>query len=250
MNNEKIIIEGEIQYKKLSKILIFILPLFSFLLWIFTIYLKSKGVNYYITYEVIDFYEFFDIMIPPIILTILTICSVIFYLYINRMSLFVTNKRLYGKVGFGRVLDLPINQISHVTKMRNDRFWIMLPGPNAINYSFVKNTSEVILEINKLIEQRNEIIFKRNGEIAKCANKIVYKGWIEELIDYIEEWNNKTPKIPKKIYIHNVEYDFFQGLKELKNIEDEYHREGIHLELGKITFITDENEYITTIYIN
>ncbi len=247
MNNEKIIIEGEIKYKKLSKILIFILPLFSFLLWIFAIYLISKGVDYYIPTSYTDLYEFCDIRIPPIILSILTICSVIFYFYINQMSLFVTNKRLYGKVGFGRVLDLPINKISFVNLWCD---YISISGlNNEFYYPFVKNKSEVFLEINKLIEQRNETIFKLNGEIVKWANSIVDRMLIRWVIYDIEEWNDKTPKIPKKIYIHNVEYDFFQGLKELKKIEYEYHR-GRCEKLGKITFNIDENEYITKIYIN
>lgn len=238
MNNEKIIIEGEIKYKKLSKILIFILPLFSFLLWIFAIYLISKGV-----YD----YKNTDVMFPPIILSILTICSVIFYFYINQMSLFVTNKRLYGKVGFGRVLDLPINKISFVNLGYDD---ILISGlNNEFNYFFVKNAPEVFLEISKLIKQRNETIFKLNGEIVKWANSIVDRKLIVWVIHDIEEWNDKTPKIPKKIYIHNVEYDFFQGLKELKKIKYEYDR-GRCEELGKITFNIDENEYITKIYIN
>lgn len=45
---------------------------------------------------------------------IVFVVLVIFYLYVNKMQLVVTDKRVYGKTAFGKQVDLPIDSISAV----------------------------------------------------------------------------------------------------------------------------------------
>ena len=263
MNDEKIIIEGEILYKTLSKKLVFIIPLCCVLLWIVVICINGKGVDFYIPFDILyeynlfDLCEYFDMLVPiyATMLTILSIVSIFLYLTVNKVNLTLTNKRIYGNLTFGRKLDLPINQIAGVTKMRNDQFYITLLGNgNIIDCSFIKNTLDFIAEINKIVEtnkiiikEKNRKFGKHNGYLVTFAKNEFSLDNVDFFIEAIKEWIKRTGKSEPKIFIFNKKHSLKGCEKRLYEFFES--KQTKHHTL-KVTFIVDDEQYITTINLN
>ena len=251
MNDEKIIIEGEILYKTLSKKLVFIIPLCCILLWIVVICINGKGVDFYIPFDILyeynlfDLCEYFDMLVPifATMLTILGIVSIFLYLTVNKVNLTLTNKRIYGNLTFGRKLDLSINQIAYVTKIRNDQFYINNTS------DFIIEINKLLIDINKLVKEQNKKFGKRNGYLATFANEKLFDGYhdVDDLVESIEEWMKRTGKPEPKIFILNKKHSLKGCKKRLIEFSSSKKTKDCTLE---ITFTVDDEQYITTINLN
>lgn len=77
---------------------------------------KEIDLDYYfrMTGGVRSIWEYGDALFYAMISAIPTVLLIIFYFYISKMKLIVTDKRVYGKAAFGKQVDLPLDSISAV----------------------------------------------------------------------------------------------------------------------------------------
>ena len=83
----------------------------------------------------------------------ITAITLLFYFYISKMEIVVTNKRVYGKKAFGKRVDLPIDTISAV----GTSFLMGIDiGTSAgkIKFKGISNNNEIHTEISKLLNNR------------------------------------------------------------------------------------------------
>lgn len=79
----------------------------------------------------------------------------VFYLYVNKMQIVVTDKRVYGKTSFGKQVDLPLDSISAVG---TSVFKGIAVGTSSgkIKFLGISNRDEVYEEIKKILADRQE----------------------------------------------------------------------------------------------
>lgn len=112
----------------------------------------------------------------------ITAVTVLFYLYISKMEIVVTNKRVFGKKAFGTRVDLPIDTISAV----GTSFLMGIDiGTSAgkIHFKGISNNNEIHAEISKLLNNRQSNKKVDNQEPVKTST-------IEELKQYKELLDN------------------------------------------------------------
>ena len=80
---------------------------------------------------------------------------VILYFYFAKMELVVTNKRIYGKAGFGIQVDLPMDSISSV-RMGIFRNIVIGTSSGKIHFLFIDNRNEIHEEIINLLIARQQ----------------------------------------------------------------------------------------------
>lgn len=111
----------------------------------------------------------------------ITTVTALFYLYISKMEIVVTNKRVYGKKAFGTRVDLPIDTISAV----GTSFLMGIDiGTSAgkIKFKGISNNNEIHAEISKLLNNRQSNKKFDNQDPVKINNV----STTEELKQYKE----------------------------------------------------------------
>ena len=120
------------------------------------------------------------VFLPP--LGILLIGG-IFCLILKSMEIVVTDKRVYGKTYFGRMVDLPLDSVSAVGSK-----WMkgiaVATSSGKISFLLIKNAREIHEEIRKLLIERQEK--KEQVQVATPAVAPVVKSDVEELKKYKE----------------------------------------------------------------
>lgn len=80
----------------------------------------------------------------------------VFYWYTSKISLTVSDKRVYGTAVFGRRVDLPIDMISAVGTGRVLSKISVSTTSGCINFALIKNVDEIHDTISKLLMDRQE----------------------------------------------------------------------------------------------
>lgn len=105
-------------------------------------------MDYYYPYHEID--AFVTVLVCVIICAILTLFA---YLWYSKMSITVTDKRIYGSVAFGKRVDLPIDSISAVGISMFQGIAIGTSSGRIV-FSMIKNRDEIHTVISNLLIQR------------------------------------------------------------------------------------------------
>lgn len=96
----------------------------------------------------------------------LVLIGQIFYMVMSKTEMTVTNKRVYGKVLFGKRVDLPLDMISAVgTTIFNGVGVTTSSG--AIKFLMIKNSEEIHATISKLLLERQN----KKEDFAKTVAK-------------------------------------------------------------------------------
>lgn len=108
----------------------------------------------------------------------ITILTTIFYFYISKMQIVVTNTRVYGKCAFGKRVDLPIDTISAIGTSFLKGIDI---GTSAgkIHFKGISNNNEIHAEISKLLNNRQNKDQKQVNNTSTTGELKQYK----ELLD-------------------------------------------------------------------
>ena len=80
----------------------------------------------------------------------------IIYLWLKSYELVVTDKRVYGKVAFGKRVDLPNDSISAISMVPMLKGVAVATSSGKISFLLIKNADEVYDTMNKLLMQRQE----------------------------------------------------------------------------------------------
>ena len=83
--------------------------------------------------------------------------AILVYFALRRYEMVVTNKRVYGRVIFGKRVDIPNDSISAVSTISIIKGVAVASSSGRISFLLIKNANEIYDEINRiLIERQNE----------------------------------------------------------------------------------------------
>lgn len=88
----------------------------------------------------------------------------LFYWYCSRISITVSDKRVFGTAVFGQRVDLPFDMISAVKTTRLWRGIAVATASGFIRFVWIKNAAEIHTEINRLLLERQD---KRAASAAR-----------------------------------------------------------------------------------
>ena len=99
----------------------------------------------------------------------LVLIGQIFYMVMSKIEMTVTNKRVYGKVLFGKRVDLPLDMVSAVgTTIFNGI--CVTTSSGAIKFPMIKNSEEIHATISKLLLERQNKKEDFTKTVAKEEN--------------------------------------------------------------------------------
>ena len=168
--NEKVIIKSE-KDKVLSNILKVIMLVGAV---IFVVSLLQMM-------ELFELYPWYWDPWPTIISIAIVIIAVIIFCITMTCDIIVTDKRVYGKAGFGKRVDLPIDSISAVGTSVFKGLTVATSS-GRISFVAIKNRDEIHKEISKLLVERQ----KQNTTPAQTAVPTSTTSNADELKKYKE----------------------------------------------------------------
>lgn len=87
-------------------------------------------------------------------LMIISLIGVLIYFWLHSYELTVTDKRIYGKVAWGKRVDLPIDSVSATATITVFRGVSVSTSSGRISFLVMKNASEIYRIINNLLIER------------------------------------------------------------------------------------------------
>lgn len=192
---EKTVIEGKFHKKNPIVIALLILGFIGFIVAFITAIYADKYMGHGVFYQY--YFGFYGTAAAYIHYGayIFFILAVPFYFFMNRCSLTITDKRVYGKASFGRRVDLPMNQVSSVglgfansvavaTSSGKIKFWL-LTNKDEIHGAL----SDLLIEQQKSESRPIEIKQSNADELKK------YKELLDSEIITQEEFDAKKKQI-------------------------------------------------------
>ena len=83
------------------------------------------------------------------------VCAYLFFL-LNFQSITITDKRVYGRIAFGKRVDLPIDSISSVAKIQGLKGITVLSSSKKRKFLLFKNIDDIYSEISKQLIDRQK----------------------------------------------------------------------------------------------
>ena len=129
------------------------------------------------------------------------IVGIIFYFAVSKVSITVTDKRVYGTATWGKRVDLPFDSISAVAIAMFNTIAVATSS-GSIKFSCIENYDEVHKEISKLLvnrqkEKTNTVIVEKETKIGndtaselKKFNELLKEGIITQ-----EEFDAKKKQL-------------------------------------------------------
>lgn len=157
----------------------------------------QEGVQVYepvkLPYNVYNNYNF--VYAGCVFMTI-TILTTIFYFYISKMQIVVTNTRVYGKCTFGKRVDLPIDTISAIGTSFLKGIDI---GTSAgkIHFKGISNNNEIHAEISKLLNNRQNKDQKQVNNTSTTEELKQYKELLDNGVITQAEFEAKKKQLLK-----------------------------------------------------
>lgn len=115
----------------------------------------------------------------------------------NVIELNVTDKRVYGKTVFGKRVDLPLDSISSISKMKLFNGISIATSSGRISFNFIANSEEVYSVIsNLLVSRQNNKKNDKNDDISGGADEIKkYKELLDSGAITQEEYDKKKNQL-------------------------------------------------------
>jgi len=134
---------------------------------------------------------------------VIIIIGIVLYVYAGMCSITVTDKRVYGKAGFGSRVDLPIDMISAVGITGILHGVEVATSSGRIKFLYIENAEEIHSVINKMLMERQEQQQKTfasttsivNQELSSADEIKKYKELLDSGIITQEEFNLKKKQL-------------------------------------------------------
>lgn len=91
------------------------------------------------------------------------------YLWLRSYELTITDKRIYGKVAWGKRVDLPVDSVSAIATIRVLKGVSVSTSSGRISFRVIKNADEIYKVMNNLLIERQQE--KVNATVAAVAPK-------------------------------------------------------------------------------
>lgn len=122
------------------------------------------------------------------------------YLWLRNYELTVTDKRIYGRVALGKIVDLPVDSISATAKIRFLKGVSVSTSSGRISFRAIKNADEIYEVINNLLIERQQKSV--NATVIESAPKTdeveqikKYKDLLDSGIITQEEFDMKKKQL-------------------------------------------------------
>lgn len=119
------------------------------------------------------------------------------YLWLHSYELTVTDKRIYGKVAFGKRVDLPVDSISAISTVRLFKGVSVSTASGKISFLVIKNADEIYTVMNNLLIERQQ---EKNGvttaPVENETDKLKkYKDLLDSGVITQEEFDAKKKQL-------------------------------------------------------
>ena len=158
---EKVLIKSE-QYniKKNLKIMVIIGAVLSIILLYAEISLLIEMGE---MRDALDCFFVSLLIFSPI--AIFTFVGFLIYLWLHSYELTVTDKRIYGKVAWGKRIDLPVDSVSAIATIRILKGVSVSTSSGRISFRVIKNADEIcVMHEGRIVERgKHEELLQLNG---------------------------------------------------------------------------------------
>ena len=179
--DEKIIIKSKISNVKLITTLLLLVGIFFFaVVWTsetsggFYAEQIERGCWDYVLTSMVPYFASFTFLPFAVI-------AGVYYFAVRKMSITVTNKRVYGTAVFGKRVDIPLDKISAVGTSAFKGIAVT-SSSGAIKFTMISNNNEIHAEISKLLLERQE----KKDTSAPASPTVVSSSNADELKKYKE----------------------------------------------------------------
>lgn len=126
-------------------------------------------------------YQFWMCLIP---VAALALIGGLIYLWLRSYELTVTDKRIYGKVAWGKRVDLPVDSVSATATIRLFKGVSISTSSGRISFRVIKNADEIYKVMNNLLIERQQE--KVNTTVATAAPKSDEADQIKKYKDLLD----------------------------------------------------------------
>lgn len=116
--------------------------------------IHSKAVVFAIRGWWSFFVNMFWVYLIPVV--VMTCIATLIYVWLKSYELTITDKRVYGKVAFGKRVDLPVDSVSATSTISLFKGVSVSTSSGKISFLAIKNANEVYEVINNLLVNRQK----------------------------------------------------------------------------------------------
>ena len=120
------------------------------------------------------------LIIPLIPIVLFALIGGLVYLWLHSYELTVTDKRIFGVVGWGKRVDLPVDSVSATAKLQFWRGVSVSTSSGRISFLLMKNADDIYNVLNKLMIERQQ------GKNNTSSNNTTPPDVTEQLKKYKE----------------------------------------------------------------
>lgn len=143
------------------------------------------------------FVNMFWVYLIPVV--VMTCIATLIYVWLKSYELTITDKRVYGKVAFGKRVDLPVDSVSATSTISLFKGVSVSTSSGKISFLAIKNTNEIYEVINNLLIERQknkpktETTIVQNSDEADKLKK--YKDLLDSGVITQEEFDAKKKQL-------------------------------------------------------
>lgn len=141
-------------------------------------------------------YWWYEFLTP---VTAFSLLALVIYLFLHSYELIVTDKRIYGKIAWGKRVDLPVDSISAISSVRGIKGVMVATSAGKIKFIMLKNANNIYIVINKLLIERqtvkNDAVAEKNIQMDVTDQLIKYKGLLDNGVISQEEYDAKKKQL-------------------------------------------------------
>lgn len=141
-----------------------------------------------------------DLWISLIPIASLALIGGLIYLWLRSYELTVTDKRIFGKVAWGKRVDLPVDSVSATATIRGLKGVSVSTSSGRISFLVIKNADEIYKIMNDLLierqqERANATVVAANPKTDEADQLKKYKDLLDSGVITQEEFEAKKKQL-------------------------------------------------------
>lgn len=162
-------------------------------------YVSEKYGSNAISYAISSFFEYsIELTIIPVLAGL--IVSLLIYAWMHSYELTITDKRIYGKVAFGKRVDLPVDSVSATATITLLKGVSVSTSSGRISFLVIKNSSEIYEILNQLLierqsQKKDENITRIEAKSDEADQLKKYKDLLDSGVITQEEFDQKKKQL-------------------------------------------------------
>ena len=160
-----------------------------------------EGYDNGFSYGLATYFEDKLYIFSLLILAVISIIGIFAYGWLHSYELIVTDKRIYGKVAFGKRVDLPLDSVSATATIQALKGISVSTSSGKISFLAIKNAKEIYEVINNLLIKRQnekktpEVIIQDTVKTDEADQIKKYKDLLDSGVISQEEFDAKKKQL-------------------------------------------------------